>query len=69
MLSTVRRYFDATAAVAIMAILGIFSGFIAVGLTGDPTLTVAAAGSVFILTGERQTMRTVASNAKVPIAA
>jgi len=48
---TVRLYFDATVAVAIMAILGITSGFIAAGLTGDPTLTLAAAGAVFILTG------------------
>ena len=51
MLNTVRLYFDATVAVAIMATLGVISGFIAAGLTGDRTLALLAAGAVFGLTG------------------
>ena len=49
--NTVRLYFDATVAVAIMATLGVISGFVAAGLTGDRILALLVAGAVFVLTG------------------
>ena len=51
MLDTVRLYLDATLAVAFMAVLGIISGFIADGVTGDRVLALIVAGAVFLLTG------------------
>jgi len=51
MLDTVRLYLDATLAVAFMAVLGIISGLIADGVTGDRVLALIVAGAVFLLTG------------------
>jgi len=51
MVDTIRRYVDATVAVAVMALLGIMSGVVAAGLTGDSKLTVLAAVVAFVLTG------------------
>ena len=57
MLDTVRLYFEATLAVAIMAILAIISGFAAAGLTGDRRLAFLVAAVAFVLTGIVLTMR------------
>lgn len=51
MLDNVRRYIDATFAVATMATFGIISGFVAFGVTGDRTAAFLAAGVAFALTG------------------
>lgn len=51
MLDTVRRYIDAAVAVAVMATLGIISGFVAAGLTGDRMLAFLTALAAFALTG------------------
>ena len=50
-IDTVQRYIDATIAVAIMATLGIISGFVAAALTGDRMLAFLTAGAAFALTG------------------
>jgi len=57
MLDDIRRYLDATVAIAIMATLGIASGFIASGLTGDRNLAFVAAGVAFALTGAALVLR------------
>jgi len=51
MLDTVRHYFEATVAVAIMAMLAIISGFASAGLTGDRRLAFLVAAVAFVLTG------------------
>jgi hypothetical protein len=51
MLNTVRLYLDAVLAVAIMAALGIISGFAAAAITGDRTSVIATTAAVFFLTG------------------
>ena len=57
MLDTVRLYFEATLAVAIMAMLAIVSGFAAAGLTGDRRLAFLVAAVAFVLTGIALTVR------------
>jgi len=57
MLDTVHRYLEATIGVAIMAMFGIISGFVAYGLTGERTLAFVAAGAGFALTGVVLTVR------------
>jgi len=51
MLDTVRLYFKATVAVAIMAVFAIISGFASAGLTGDRRLAFLVAAVAFVLTG------------------
>jgi hypothetical protein len=51
MLDNVRRYIDATVAVATMATFGIISGFVAAGVTGDRTVAFLTAVVAFALTG------------------
>jgi hypothetical protein len=48
---TVRVYFDAVMALALMAMSGIIAGFIAFAITGDRTLVMLVTGGAFILTG------------------
>jgi hypothetical protein len=57
MIDTIRLYFDATLAVAIMAALGIVAGFAAAAITGDRTLVIATTAVVFVLTGAVLTVR------------
>lgn len=57
MLDTVRLYFEATVAVAIMAMLAIISGFAAAGLTGDRRLAFLVPAAAFLLTGIVLTVR------------
>ena len=57
MLDTVRHYFEATVAVAIMVVLAIISGFAAAGLTGDRWLAILVAAAAFVLTGIVLTVR------------
>ncbi len=51
MLDTIRLYFDATLAVAIMVTLGVIAGFVAAALTDDRALILATVIVVFGLTG------------------
>jgi uncharacterized membrane protein (UPF0136 family) len=51
MLNTVRLYFDAALAVAIMATFGAIMGFAAGAITGDRTTVITATATGFILTG------------------
>ena len=51
MLDTIRLYFDATLAVAIMVTLGVIAGFVAAALTDDRALILATVVVVFGLTG------------------
>ena len=51
MLDTVRLFFDATVALAIMATFAAISALAAAAATDDRTLVVLTAGSVFALTG------------------
>jgi hypothetical protein len=51
MLDTIRLYFDATLAVAIMVTLGVIAGFVAAALTDDRALILATVVIVFGLTG------------------
>ena len=57
MLDTVRLYFDATVALAIMATLGVIAGFVAFAVTGDRTLAMLATAAVFAVTGMLLTIR------------
>ncbi len=57
MLDTLRLYFEATVAVAIMAMLAIISGLTAAGLTGDRQLALLVAAVAFVLTGILLTVR------------
>ena len=56
-LDTVRLYLEATVAVAIMAMLGIISGFATVALTGDGRLAFFVAAVAFVLTAIMLTVR------------
>lgn len=47
----VRRYVDAALAVAIMGMLGIISGFVVAGLTGDRSAAFLAAIAAFAIAG------------------
>jgi hypothetical protein len=51
MRDTIRLYFDATLAVAIMAALAIIAGFVAAALTDDRALILVTVAAVFALTG------------------
>jgi hypothetical protein len=51
MLDTVRLYFEATVAVAIMAMFAIISGFASDRLIGDRRLAFLVAAVAFVLTG------------------
>jgi hypothetical protein len=51
MASTLRLYVDASYAVAIMAVAGIISGFVAAGITGDTQRSLQVALAMFTLTG------------------
>ena len=57
MLDTVRLYFDATVALAIMATLGVIAGFVAFAVTVDRTLAMLATAAVFAVTGMLLTLR------------
>jgi hypothetical protein len=57
MLDTLRLYFEATVAVAIMAMFAIISGFASAGLTGDRRLAFLVAAAAFVLTGIVPTVR------------
>jgi hypothetical protein len=57
MFDTVRLYFDATVALAIMATLGVIAGFVAFAVTGDRTLAMLATAAVFAVTGMLLTLR------------
>ena len=56
-LDTVRLYLEATLAVAVMAMLGIISGFATVALTGDGRLAFFVAAVAFVLTAIVLTVR------------
>lgn len=51
MLDSLRLYFDATLAVAIMAVAAILSGFVAAAATGDRTFVILTTIAGFVLTG------------------
>jgi hypothetical protein len=51
MVPILRLYFDAAVGVAIMAVLGIISGFAAAGITNDRTSIILTAAAVFVLAG------------------
>jgi hypothetical protein len=57
MLDTIRLYFEATVAVAIMAMFAIISGLTSAALTGDRRLSFLVAGVAFVLTGIALTVR------------
>jgi hypothetical protein len=57
MLDTLRLYFEATVAVAIMAMFAIISGFASAGLTGERWLAFLVAAVAFVLTGILLTVR------------
>jgi hypothetical protein len=56
-LDTVRLYLEATVAVAVMAMLGIISGFATVALTGDGRQAFFVAAVAFVLTAIVLTVR------------
>jgi hypothetical protein len=51
MFDTARLYLDATLAFAIMAALGVISGFAAAAITGDRATVIVTIAAVFVLTG------------------
>lgn len=51
MVSTIRFYYDAIIAVALMAVLAIICGFIAAVITGGSPANFSVAASAFLLTG------------------
>lgn len=51
MVSTFRLYIDASYAIAIMAIVGILSGFATAAITGDTQRSLQVALALFALTG------------------
>jgi hypothetical protein len=51
MIDTLRLYFDATLAVAVMFTLSVVAAFIAAAVTEDRTIVALTAGAVFSLTG------------------
>jgi hypothetical protein len=57
MVSTIRLYVDASYAVAVMAFVGIVSGFAVAGLTGDTQRGLQAGLGMFALTGVALTIR------------
>lgn len=57
MVSTVRLFFDASYAVAIMAVVGIISGFATAAVTSDSQLSLQVALGMFALTGAFLTVR------------
>jgi hypothetical protein len=57
MVNTIRLYIDASYAVAIMACVGIVSGFATAGLTGNTERSLQVALGMFALTGAVLTVR------------
>jgi hypothetical protein len=57
MVNTIRLYIDASYAVAVMACVGIVSGFAAAGLTGSTERSLQVALGMFALTGAALTFR------------
>ena len=54
---TLRLYIDASYAIAVMAGVGIISGFATAGITGDTERSVQVALAMFALTGALLTVR------------
>ena len=57
MVSTVRLFFDASYAIAIMTFVGIASGFATAAVTGDTERSLQVALAAFALTGALLTVR------------
>ena len=57
MASTFRLYFDASYAIAVMAVAGIVAGFATAGITGDSERGLQVALAAFALTGTILTVR------------
>lgn len=57
MVSTIRLYVDASYAIAVMATVGIISGFAAAGITGDTQRGLQVALAMFAVTGALLTVR------------
>jgi hypothetical protein len=51
MAGTFRLFFDASYAIALMALVGILSGFATAGLTGDSQRSLQVAIAMFAVTG------------------
>jgi len=57
MTSTIKLFFDASYAIAIMAFAGIVSGFATAAITGDTERSLQVALAMFALTGALLTVR------------
>jgi membrane protein implicated in regulation of membrane protease activity len=57
MVSTIRLYVSASYAIAVMATVGILSGFAAAGMTGDTLRGLQVALAMFAVTGALLTVR------------
>jgi membrane protein implicated in regulation of membrane protease activity len=57
MVSTIRLYVSASYAIAVMATVGILSGFAAAGMTGDTLRGLQVALAMFAATGALLTVR------------
>lgn len=57
MASTLRIYIDASYAIAVMAVVGIFSGFATAAVTGNTERSLQVALAMFAITGACLTVR------------
>jgi hypothetical protein len=57
MAGTLRLFFDASYAIALMAFVGIVAGFATAGITGDTQRSLHAAIGMFVVTGALLTVR------------